>query len=197
MPCCGVARFSQKPDSANLQQAALAHLARYATTRAGLLRALLRRIARWARAAEGESEAIARTAAAARTTARAVVERLAESGLVNDATFATARARRLARSGSSRRSITAHLMRRGVGGTDLVAALPDDPAAELTAALTFARKHRIGPFRGDAPPEADARRRELAALARAGYPAAIARTALAMPRAEAEMRLLRVRQSPD
>jgi len=164
MPCCGMARSGQGPDSADLQQAALAHLARYATTRA---------------------------------TARAIVGRLAESGLVNDAAFAEARARRLARSGSSRRSITAHLLRHGVGGTDLAAALPDDPAAELTAALALARKRHIGPFRASGPPEADARRRELAALARAGYPAAIARRALAMPRAEAETRLLGGRQGTD
>ena len=40
------------PDEARLHEAALTHIARYATTRAGLLRVLDRRIDRWARAAE-------------------------------------------------------------------------------------------------------------------------------------------------
>ncbi len=189
-----MARPVEPPDPTLLHQAALVHLARYSTTRAGLLRVLRRRIARWERTAEGEPEAIGAAAAAARSAARAEVEKLAKAGLVDDAAFAAARVRRLARSGTSRRGIAAHLARHGLGGTTVSAALPDDPEAELTAALALARKRRIGPFRAGAPPDPDARRRELAALARAGYPAAIARAALAMPRAEAEGRLLSARQ---
>ncbi len=189
-----MARPAKPPDPTLQHEAALAHLARYTTTRAGLLRVLLRRIARWARTAEGEPEAIRAAAAAARSAARAEVEKLAKAGLVDDAAFAAARARRLARSGASRRGIAAHLARHGLGGATVSAALPADPEAELTAALILARKRHVGPFRAGAPPDPETRRRELAALARAGYPAAIARAALAMPRAEAERRLLTARQ---
>lgn len=188
---------SKQPDPELLHQAALAHIARYPATRARLLQVLRRRIARWARAAEGEPQAIDRAVSAAEAAAREVVERLAASGLVDDAAFATARARRLARSGSSRLQIAAHLARHGVGERERAAALPDDPAAELTAALRFVRKRRIGPFRPGPLPDAVAGRRELAALARAGYPAAIARAVLAMPRQEAEAELLAARQDRD
>lgn len=194
MPCCGVGRAVRQPDAGFLHEAALAHLARYPGTRAGILRMLLRRIERWARAAEGEKEAIAAQAALARRAAREEVERLAEAGIVDDSAFAAARARRLAQSGNSRRGIVAHLVRHGVGRTELADAVPDDPAGELTAALRFARKRRIGPFRAGAPPDAGARRKELAGLARAGFPAAIARAALAMGREEAEERLLTARR---
>ncbi|MGH7121431.1 MAG: RecX family transcriptional regulator [Acetobacteraceae bacterium] len=188
---------SKQPDPELLHEAALAHLARYPATRAGLLRVLVRRIARWARTAEGEPEAIDRAVSAAEGAARQVVEQLAENGIVDDAAFAAARARRLARSGSSRRHIAAHLARHGVAERDLTAALPDDPLAELTAALRFARKRHIGPFRAGAPPDRDARRRELAAMARAGYSAAIADAALAMPPQDAVARLLAARERGD
>jgi regulatory protein len=184
-----MAGSARQPDMTALHEAALAHLSRDATTRAGLERVLLRRIARWARGAEGEPEAIAAALAEARSAARAVVERLAVAGVVDDAAFASARARRLARSGNSRRGIAAHLLRHGVSGSALDAALPSDPAAELLAALALARRRRIGPFRAAPLADADARRRELAVLARAGFPQAVARQALAMPRAEAEERL--------
>jgi len=186
---CAMAGSGKPPDAALLHEAALNHLARYPTTQVGLERVLWRRIARWARGAEGEAEAIGAAAEAARQTARAVVERLAAAGAVNDTAFAKARARRLARSGTSRRSIAAHLTRRGVAAADLATVLAGDPDSELLAALAFVRRRRIGPFRAASLGDPAARRRELAALARAGFPAAVARTALGMPRAEAEERL--------
>lgn len=177
------------PDTELLHRAALAHLARYPGTQSRLLRVLHRRIARWARAADSEPDVIAAQVAEARLAARSVVASLAASGAVNDAAFAAARARRLARSGTSRRGIAAHLMRHGLSGRDLSAILVEDPETELIAALVFARKHHIGPFRPDASGGATGRRRELARFARAGYLAATAEAALTMPRAEAEGRL--------
>lgn len=153
---------------------------------------LLRRIARWARTADAEPEAIAAASAEARAAARSVVESLARSGVVDDAAFAAARARRLARSGTSRRGIAAHLVRHGLDARDLGEILGEDPESELIAALVFARKRHIGPFRGDARNQD--RERELAQFARAGYPAAIARAALLMPRTEAEDRLATLRK---
>jgi len=182
------------PDSAALHEAALNHLARYAATRTGLERVLFRRIARWARQAEGEREATAAAVAAAKAAAKQVVERLVAAGAVNDAAFAVARARRLARAGSSRQRIAAHLARHGIAGAAAAAALPADPAAELLAALAFARRRRIGPFRTAPLADSDAARRELATLARAGFPHGVARAVLAMPHAEAEERLAVARQ---
>ncbi|WP_149539789.1 RecX family transcriptional regulator [Siccirubricoccus phaeus] len=177
------------PDEAALREAALAHLARFAATEAGLRRVLQRRVDRWAQraAAEGQDpEAIAPAAAASRALAGAVARRLASAGAVDDAAFAEARARRLARSGRSRRAIAAHLAGKGVAQAVAAAALPD-AAAELDAALAQCRRRRIGPFaRGEAEP----RLKALAALARAGFGREAAEAALDMAPEEAEARLL-------
>ncbi|MGH7102022.1 MAG: regulatory protein RecX [Acetobacteraceae bacterium] len=154
---------------------------------------LLRKIARWAREAEAAPEVIAAQATEARVAARSVVEKLVLSGIVDDASFAAARARRLARSGTSRRGIAAHLVRHGLQAKDLGEILGEDPERELTAALVFARKRHLGPFSADSSADAAGRKRELAQFARAGYPAAIARAALTMPRTEAEDRLAAAR----
>jgi regulatory protein len=65
---------------------------------------------------------------------------------------------------------------------------------ELAAALVLARKRRIGPFRLGAPHEAAGRRRELSVLARAGFPQAVARRALAMEARQAEVLVNRLRR---
>jgi regulatory protein len=166
------------PTEALLHDAALTHLSRYGATQAGLLRVLDRRIARWAASEAGDPE----QAAAARQAARRVVARLAESGAVDDAAFAQARVRSLRRSGKSGRAIGAHLAAKGVsqemtpdlGGTD-----------DLGAAVIHLRRRRLGPFRTKDPlPETG--KRELAALARAGFPHQVASAALCLSRDEAE-----------
>src|SRR5215472_5769392 len=98
------------PHEASLHEAALRHLARYAVTEEGLRRVLDRRVDRWAWAAGAEPETIA----TAKRAVRVVVARLVAAGAVDDAAFAAARARRLARSGHSRQGIAAHLAARGV-----------------------------------------------------------------------------------
>jgi regulatory protein len=96
------------PNAARLREAALAHLARFAATEVGLRRVLERRISRWARAAEAEGqsrEAIAASAAALNGEIASIAKSLVAAGAVNDAAFAESRARRLARSGHSRRAM--------------------------------------------------------------------------------------------
>ena len=179
---------------AALHEAALTHLARYAATEAGLRRVLDRRIDRWARTQEGAagSETVAETVAAARAAARAVVARLAAARALNDAEFATARARSLARAGRSRQAIAAHLAAKGVARETARAALPADPAAELVAALVLARRRRLGPFRSSEP-DAATRRKELGMLARAGFAQAVAAQALGYDRGEAEALIAQAR----
>ena len=176
------------PDRAALHEAALQHLARFAATEAGLVRVLDRRIARWARDAGVEPEAAACSRAAAREVARA----LAGSGAVDDTAFAEARARRLVRAGRSRRAVAAHLAAKGVDAGVLAQALPPEED-ELAAALAFARRRRLGPVRGGEA-DADERRRELAALGRAGFPRGVAERAVAMSIDEAEACVARLKQ---
>ncbi len=180
------------PDAANLQAAALTHLARYAATQAGLARVLQRRVDRWARQAAGESEDVAEMVARARVAIGALVQRLAESGAISDQAFAQSRARSLARAGRSRRAIGAHLANKGVPGELARDAAVDDPERELAAALIHARKRRLGPWR-KLEPTPELRRRELANLARAGFSSAVAGRALRLDRDEAEARIIRFR----
>ena len=193
------------PTAALLHEAALNHLARFAATEAGLRRVLQRRVDRWARRAEAEGHepaAIAPQAAAARSAAAEVARRLVASGVVDDAAFAAARARRLARAGRSRRAIAAHLAGKGVARGAAEAALPEAPEAELDAALAYCRRRRIGPFAtpprsGDPeaePPAPEARLKSMAALARAGFGRDVAEAALEMEPAAAEERLIALRR---
>ena len=174
------------PDEAALHAAALSYLARYSATQANLLRVLGRSISRWANAANAPAAATEAPLAAA----RAVVARLVAAGAVDDAGFAAGRARTLRRAGRSSRAIAAHLQAKGVPAA--LAALPDDPAAELAAALLYAARRRMGPFRPE--PDAAARPRDLARMARAGFPAATAYAALDLPADEAEARLIEARR---
>jgi len=179
-------------NAARLREAALAHLARFAATEAGLRRVLERRIARWARAAEAEGqsrEAIAQATAALSGEIAGIAQSLVAAGAVNDAAFAESRARRLARSGHSRRAIAAHLAAKGIESDTAAAALPEGEEAELLAAIAFCRRRRIGPFARVAP-DATARMKALAALARGGFAQGVARRALAMEPDQAEEMLL-------
>ena len=160
------------PNAARLREAALAHLARFAATEAGLRRVLERRIARWARAAEAEGqsrEAIAASAAALTAEIAGIAQSLVAAGAVNDAAFAESRA-------------------------TATAALPEGEEAELLAALAFCRRRRIGPF-ARVVPDASARMKALAALARGGFAQGVARRALAMEPDQAEEMLLAGRRA--
>jgi regulatory protein len=184
------------PDTAALHDAALNYLARYASTEAGLRRVLERRVERWARmaASTADADVLAGQVSIAREAIRGVVSRLVAAGAVNDAAFAENRARSLVRAGRSRRAAAAHLAAKGVDPETARAALPADDESELAAALVLARRRRIGPFRsGDAPDMAE-RRRELAMLARAGFPQDVARRALAMATDSAEILVSRLRR---
>jgi regulatory protein len=164
------------PDAAKLYDAAVSHMARYAGTEAALRRVLARKVERWARTAEGDAENVAAAARRAKAAIPGVVERLRQSGVLNDAAFAESRARRLTREGKSRRATMAHLAAKGVAG----ASLPEDPERELAAACAYVRRRRGGAF-GDAPEP-----KLLAAMARGGFAQAVARRALRMEREEAE-----------
>ena len=184
------------PDAAALHNAALAYLARYAATEAGLRRVLERHVDRWARtvAAKVDRDALAAQVEQGKRVAREVAVRLAAAGAVNDAMFAETRAHSLARSGQSRRAVAAHLIAKGVDAAAARAASAADEEHEVAAALVLARRKRIGPFRAGGAPDQAARRRELGILARAGFALPLARKALAMQADEAEARIIALRR---
>ena len=179
------------PTEDALHESALAHVARYATTRAGLARVLNRRIDRWI-ATQPEAPADSMIATARAAVSR-IVERLAQSGAVDDKAFAQSRARRLMRSGHSGRAIIAHLAARGIDPATRKAAVVTDPDQELAAAVKVMARRKIGPFRMDSASE-PTHRREQGILARAGFDHEIARRALGLDHDTAAEVLHRVRQ---
>jgi hypothetical protein len=56
---------------------------------------------------------------------------------------------------------------------------------ELAAAVVYLRRRRLGAFRAT-PASAEVQRKEMGAMARAGFAGSVARQALALTRAEAE-----------
>jgi regulatory protein len=181
------------PEAANLYQAALNHLARYAATEAGLRKVLMRRIDRWARL-QTDAEAAEPSARTARLAVDGVVKRLVEAGAVSDTVFAESRARGLVRAGQSRRSVQLRLVSKGVAPELARSAAETDPETELSVALVLARKRRIGPYRAAEEADAAIRLKELALLARAGFPRDIAERALDTDRDEAESRIFELRR---
>ena len=181
------------PEAANLYQAALNHLARYAATEAGLRKVLMRRIDRWVRL-QSDAEAAESSVRAARLAVDGVVKRLAETGAVSDTVFAESRARSLVRAGQSRRSVQMRLVSKGVAPELARGAAETDPDTELSAALVMTRKRRIGPYRSPGEDDAAIRMKELALMARAGFPRDIAERALDTDRDEAEIRIIALRR---
>ena len=106
----------------------------------------------------------------------AALDRLRELGFVDDARWAESRAKTLRRRGASTAAVRSALRAKGVAAEVVDETLDADetPAPDLDAARTFARRHRIGPWR-KAPVDTDGRRRELARLARKGFTYDIAR----------------------
>lgn len=152
-------------DAENLRELALGYAARYATTAAKLAQYLARKLKErgWAGAAPPDVPAL--------------VARLAELKYVDDAGWAAMKDRAMAARGLGRRRVAQALHAAGVQPAD--APPPPDAAAALAAAITFARRRRLGPFARDAGNDPALRRKQLAAMLRAGHDMAVARQVLA------------------
>lgn len=154
----------RKPlNSERLHELALFYVGKFATTRAKLAAYLNRKLRE--RGWEGEAQ----------PDVDRLVERLAASGLVDDALYALSKSRSLSERGYGAARVRQSLRAAGVGEDDGVAAheLAADEAA--AAALRFARRRRIGPF-ADAIPDRAGRERALAAMIRAGHGFELAKT---------------------
>jgi regulatory protein len=166
--------LTKKPRKAtprSLHNAALFYLERFSTSAENLRRVLIRRVERSARVHETDrAEGLA--------VVDALIARLRKSGLLDDRAYAEARAKTLRRRGAPSRVIRARLRQKGVGEDDadagLAAADDEDGDPDLAAAVNFARRRRLGPFRpsGDRQGAAE---KDLAILARAGFRYDVAR----------------------
>jgi len=155
-------------DTERLRELALGYVGKYGTTRAKLRQYLARKLRErgWQGGSAPDLERLA--------------DRFAELGLVDDAAFASAKARSLSAQGYGKRRVIDQLRRAGVDEADGAdaAAHADEEAVE--AALRLARKRRIGPF---APEAADPRQREkwIAAMIRAGHGFGLAKAISSLP----------------
>ena len=162
----GRRKLPRKATPAYLERAALFYLDRYATSADNLRQVLRRKVARSARVHDSDP-------AAGHAAIEALIARFLDSGLLDDGRYAEARARSLSRRGLSLRGIRMQLLQKGVGEAEIAAALAGlreeagDP--ELAAALAYARRRRLGPYRPGSQRGAQ-RERDLAALARRGFP---------------------------
>ncbi|HVY16909.1 MAG TPA: RecX family transcriptional regulator [Rhodopila sp.] len=174
---------SVPPSAAELKEVALGYLARYAATETGVRRILMRRVDKWRSKQADVDQAILQNL---QEIVGQVVAGLVRNGYLNDREFAATKGRSLRRDGRSTRTARAKLLLKGVPAALAREALPDDPTADLAAAVTTARRRRLGPFRPASRATSEDAARDLARLLRAGFSMAIARRALGMTPEEAE-----------
>ncbi|MFQ5346905.1 MAG: regulatory protein RecX [Rhodothalassiaceae bacterium] len=156
-----------------LERAALHYLERFAASRARLRRVLVEKIrqSHADRSPPGAEE---------QAWIAAIEEKCVGLGLLDDRRYAEMKARSLQRRGMPPARIAQWLRARGIATPDIEAALTalaaDDGgsrASTLAAAIHLARRRRFGPYR-TRPLDADRRRREIAAMMRAGFPYGLA-----------------------
>jgi regulatory protein len=163
--------------AAYLERAALYYLERYTSSSENLRRLLLRKARR--RLEPGQEIDGEITAMVAE-----VVERVLRSGLVDDTAYADMKVNALMRRGASTRTMRTKLLAKGVPDSAIAAAFDSHEPDEMALARRYAERKRLGPWRkGDPGPFRD---KDLAALGRAGFSYAIARTVLERGVAEDE-----------
>jgi regulatory protein len=171
---------------ANLAEAAASYLARYASSSGNLRRVLVRKVKRSA-AHYGDAEGPLLAGI------EAIVRRFLANGAVDDRHYAQNQIQKLRGRGASARKIAERLMLKGVP-RETIEETSDGPASvagDLEAALRYARRRRLGPFRA-----ADRdlhRQRDLAALGRAGFDYTVSATLIDAPDAESAVAALEQR----
>ena len=110
----------------------------------------------------------------------AVIQRLLDAGALNDARFAEAWIDTLRRRGNSTRMISHKLRQKGVAQEVIRESLrnEDSADAELEAALAYAKRRRLGPYRIPPDDNHPRRQKDLASMGRAGFAFDIARQIL-------------------
>ena len=170
------------PTPQSLANVALHYLGCYAASEASLRRVLTNRLRR-AAMQHPEFTATSETYLGLLQTIEKIIEGHKRTGALNDVVFAETKVNSLRRQGRSQRIIQQKLSAKGINGEIVIAALaqnadgaePDD--VELKAALALARRRKLGAFRL-IPADEDRKRKDFAALARAGFSSSIAKRAL-------------------
>ncbi len=174
MTGCRQRKVPKKITPGYLEKAALFYLERYSSSAGNLRRVLDRKINSSIR------EHGAPTKEEATGWVVELIAKLQRNRLLDDQAYAISRVRRLYAEGKSLGRIRQTLAVKGIGKEDADAALErlaaesTVPVSDLPAAAAFARKRKIGPYRGDPAERAEMRQKDLGALARRGFSQAVA-----------------------
>jgi regulatory protein len=180
-----VLKRSVRPITARyLQNAAAFYLERYPSTAEGLRRVLQRRVRRAKMAEAPVMENVQQAI-------DALVAKFVASGVIDDKAFAQTKARALHRRGASSKLTRRRLQLAGIDADTLDQALAgldeelhtDPKEREWKAATALARRRRLGPYRAEQGRK-EARSRDLAAMARAGFDYELAKKVIDAPNAE-------------
>lgn len=163
-------RLPKKATPKHLERVGLYYLERYASSVENFRRVLMRRVERSARAHDTDRDEGAEAI-------DGIIQRFQEWGYLDDKAYAEMRAVSLFRRGTSRRGIRYQLSMKGVLEDAIDAALEsvfeNETDPDRRAAIAYARRRRIGPWRQD---NRDTfQERDLAALGRQGFAYGIAR----------------------
>ena len=158
-------KVSRKATPRYPENSALHYLSRFSTSSVNLKRVMMRKVHRSAQHHDTDPDE-------GQALVDDMIARFQRSGLLDDEAYATARAASLHRRGNASRTIRGKLKQKGLGDDVIDLALSalgdDDDDPERTAAIRFARRRRLGPFRVRQP-AIEVREKHLAAMARAGF----------------------------
>jgi len=150
-----------------LERSAAFYLDRYDSSAANLKRVLMRKVYNSLREHGGDREE-------ARRWVDELVTRFQEGGLVDDDRYAKTKAGSLHRRGNSTRQIQMKLRSKGLDDDSINHAMgklrEEAPSPDLEAAIGWAKRRRIGPYRADLSTRGDKRQKDMAVLARRGFP---------------------------
>ena len=147
-----------------LERAAHYYLERFSTSSANLEKVLKRKIQRRCKLRKEIPEPFYALIAP-------LVARYQQSGLLNDESYARAKVQTLRRKGLSKRMVAVKLSEKGIGRELAAEQIDANETTELEAAMNLVRRKKLGQKK-------ERRAKDLAALARAGFPYAIAKQAL-------------------
>ncbi len=156
----------RKATPKSLENAALHYLGRFSTSKANLKRVLLNRVARSAKAhGTDPQEGLAWI--------EALMDKLEGLGYLNDAAYAESKAESMNRRGKPSNQVRWALKMKGVDQDTTEAAMTKlsdemEGDADRAAALAFARKKRLGPYRAEEARQAH-KTKDIQAMARAGF----------------------------
>jgi regulatory protein len=155
-----------KPATAKrLENIALYYLQRYAASSESLRRVLMRRVSKSVYYHDTDRDEGANHV-------EEIIQRFQSSGLLDDDIYAEGQVKSLFRRGLSLKAIQNRLMGKGIDRGIIerhLNTLRDETfEPDLKAAIAFAKRRRLGPFR-DPTTRQDRHQRDLASLARAGF----------------------------